>query len=231
MVSVGRAREAQSREERLVAIGQLLSSVMHDLRQPLTVISGYAQLMANEPDAAERHKSCELVLKQFGEIGAMTREVLEFARGKVQVLRRKVLVNVFMDEVADHLRKDFAGKGVELVTRAHYPGAARFDAVKMKRVIFNIARNAAQAMPGGGRFTLRVARQEDRLVFRMSDNGPGIPEEMRGRLFESFATHGKADGTGLGLAIVKRIAEEHGGSVECRTRPGKGTTFIVSIPA
>jgi signal transduction histidine kinase len=65
----------------------------------------------------------------------------------------------------------------------------------------------------------------------MSDTGPGIPEEMRGRLFESFATHGKADGTGLGLAIVRRIAEEHGGSVDYRTRAGKGTTFIVSLPA
>ncbi len=230
MVAVGRAREAQSREERLVAIGQMLSGVMHDLRTPMTVISGYAQLMVDEPDAAERRRACELILKQFDAVSAMTREVLEFARGKVEVLRRKVLVNVFMEEVAEYLRRDLAGKGVELRVRTRYAGAARFDEVKMKRVIYNIARNAAQAMARGGRFTLHVGKEKDRLVFRMSDTGPGIPEEMRGRLFESFASHGKADGTGLGLAIVKRIAEEHGGSVECRTRSGKGTTFIVSLP-
>jgi signal transduction histidine kinase len=64
----------------------------------------------------------------------------------------------------------------------------------------------------------------------MSDTGPGIPMEIRDRLFQPFATHGKEDGTELGLAVVKRIAEEHGGSVECRTRSGKGTTFTLAIP-
>jgi signal transduction histidine kinase len=103
--------------------------------------------------------------------------------------------------------------------------------VKLRRAIVNVARNAGEAMRGGGRFAIQVAKRGDRLVFTLSDTGPGIPEEIRDRLFQSFATHGKADGTGLGLAIVKRIAEEHGGSVECRTRAGKGTTFVLSIPA
>jgi signal transduction histidine kinase len=161
----------------------------------------------------------------------MTREVLDFARGKVEVLRRKVNVNVFVNDVAEALRADLAPAGVDLRLRLSYGGAARFDEVKLRRAIVNVARNAAQAMPGGGRFSLHVSRAGDRLVFRMSDTGPGIPEEIRERLFQSFATHGKEDGTGLGLAIVKRIAEEHGGSVECRTRTGKGTTFILSIAA
>ena len=112
-----------------------------------------------------------------------------------------------------------------------YEGPARFDEVKLRRAIVNVARNAGQAMAHGGRFDVHVSRLGGRLVFRMSDDGPGIPEEIRDRLFESFATHGKEDGTGLGLAIVKRIAEEHGGSIRCRTRSGKGTTFTLAIPA
>jgi signal transduction histidine kinase len=230
-VAVERAREERAREDRLATIGQLLSGVMHDLRNPMTVISGFTQLMVTENDPAERQRTCDLLLKQFDLVNAMTREVLDFARGKVEVLRRKVLVNAFVGDLAEALRRELEPAGVELRIRLSYAGPARFDEVKLRRAIVNVARNAAQAMPDGGRFSLHVARQGDRLVFRMSDTGPGIPEEIRERLFQSFATHGKEDGTGLGLAIVKRIAEEHGGTVECRTRTGRGTTFVLSIPA
>lgn len=230
-VASERAREEQAREDRLSTIGQLLSGVMHDLRNPMTVISGYTQLMVREADAGQRQKTCDMLLKQFDLVNAMTREVLDFAKGKVEVFRRKVLVNIFVNDVAEALRRELEPARVELRVRLSYASAARFDEVKVRRAIVNVARNAAQAMPDGGRFMLHVAKQGDRLVFRMSDTGPGIAEEIRERLFQSFATHGKEDGTGLGLAIVKRIAEEHGGTIECRTRTGRGTTFILSIPA
>ena len=232
-VAAERRREERTREERLSTIGQLLSGVMHDLRNPLTVISGYSQLMVREGDPLKRQESCDLLLKQFELVNEMTREVLDFARGKVEVLRRRVYVNRFVDDLAEALRHELDPSAVELRLRVSCggAGAARFDEVKLRRALVNVARNAAQAMPGGGRFSLHVTRAADRLVFRMTDTGPGIPEEIRERLFQSFATHGKEDGTGLGLAIVKRIAEEHGGTVTFRTRAGKGTTFILSIPA
>ena len=231
-VASERLREERAREERLSTIGQLLSGVMHDLRNPLTVISGYTQLMvARGATPPSGRRPATLLLNQFELVNAMTREVLDFAKGKVEVFRRKVLVNVFVNDVAEALRRELEPAGVELRLRVSYSGAARFDEVKLRRAIVNVARNAAQAMPDGGRFSLHVARAGERLVFRMSDTGPGIAEEIRERLFQSFATHGKEDGTGLGLAIVKRIAEEHGGTIGFRTRAGKGTTFILSIPA
>jgi signal transduction histidine kinase len=223
-------RERRAREQRLATIGQLLSGVMHDLKTPLAIISGYAQLMAMEEDGVERQKSCKVLLDQFSTIDAMTREVLDFAKGKVELLKRKVLVNVFTHGLVEYLKADFEERGIDLRVRSRYTGPWRFDEMKVRRAVINIARNAAQAMGRGGRFTLHVAKLGDRLVFRMSDTGPGIPEEVRGRLFESFATHGKAEGTGLGLAIVKRIAEEHGGTIGFRTGAGKGTTFILTLP-
>jgi signal transduction histidine kinase len=230
-VAVAGDRARRAREQRLATIGQLLSGVMHDLKTPLAIISGYAQLMATEEDAIERQKSCRVLLDQFSTIDAMTREVLDFAKGKVELLKRKVLVNVFTASLAEYLRHDFEERGIELRVRSRYTGAWRFDEMKIRRAVVNVARNAAQAMERGGRFTLHVAKLGSSLVFRMSDNGPGIPDEIRGRLFESFATHGKAEGTGLGLAIVKRIAEEHGGSITFRTRAGRGTTFLLALPA
>jgi len=224
-------REKNVREQRLATIGQLLSGVMHDLKTPLAIISGYAQLMAMEENPVERQKGCKVLLDQFSTIDAMTREVLDFAKGKVELLKRKVLVNVFMTGLAEYIRPEFDERGIDLRVRTRHTGAWRFDEMKVRRAVVNIARNAAQAMGRGGRFSLQVAKLGESLVFRMSDTGPGIPEEIRARLFESFATHGKAEGTGLGLAIVKRIAEEHGGTITFRTGKGKGTTFILTLPA
>jgi GAF domain-containing protein len=181
-VAAERLRDERAREERLSTIGQLLSGVMHDLRNPLTVISGYSQLMVGEADADKRQEICDLLVKQFELVNAMTREVLDFARGKVEVLRRKVYVNAFMNDVAEAIRRDLEPAGIELRVRVNYGGAARFDEVKLRRAIVNVARNAAQAMPGGGRFSLHVSKPGDRLVVRMSDTGPGIAPEIRERL-------------------------------------------------
>lgn len=230
-IMLRRAREEGERRGRLSAIGQMLSGMLHDLRTPMTIISGYAQLMISESDQAEREKIAEVIEKQIGHINGMTRETLAFARGERDLLLRKVYLQKFLQEVEEFLRKDFEPTQVELKLQVNYTGAVRFDENKMKRVIYNIARNAVQAMPDGGRFVMTVERVGDELVLTFQDNGPGIPPEIADRLFQSFVTAGKKNGTGLGLAIVKKIAEEHGGSVTFRSKPGKGTTFEVRVPA
>jgi signal transduction histidine kinase len=230
-VTVGRGREEGERKARLAMIGQMISGVLHDLRTPMTIISGYAQLMAEEEDSAERRKSAEVIIKQFDHINAMTRETLAFARGEQDILLRKVYLQKFVQEVGAFLAKDLEGKGIELKIQAGYAGAVRMDEDKIKRAIYNIARNAAQAMHAGGKFTFGIEKEDDRVVFRFTDTGSGIPEEIAGKLFQSFVTSGKKDGTGLGLAIVKKVAEAHGGDVSFKSRSGKGTTFTLRIPA
>ncbi|MGO9835680.1 MAG: GAF domain-containing protein [Polyangiaceae bacterium] len=226
------SREAREHEERLTTIGRLLSSVIHDLKTPLTVMSGYVQLMQSSNDPAQREKFAELILKQFDHIGAMQREVLEFARGEKSVLVRKVYVQKFFDDVREQLEGELARRGVELVVDVQERGTARFDEGKMLRVVNNLARNAAEAMgQGGGKFVIKVTRdKEDKaLVVSFSDTGPGIPKHIEHRLFQSFVTSGKEGGTGLGLAIVKKIAEEHGGKVSVQSS-SRGATFKVRIP-
>jgi signal transduction histidine kinase len=225
-----RNREEEERRGRLAAIGQMLSGVMHDLRTPMTIISGYAQLMANEKDANQRADFARIIEKQFDQINGMTRETLAFARGERALLLRTVHLQKFLQEIEEYLRKDFERSRVTLTVEAGYIGSARFDETKIKRVVYNLARNAAQAMPNGGRFVLSTTRLTDQLVFRFADDGPGIPPEIAGKLFRSFVTAGKKDGTGLGLAIVKKIVDEHGGVVTCESAPGKGTTFEVRLP-
>ncbi|HCF57444.1 MAG TPA: histidine kinase, partial [Myxococcales bacterium] len=164
-------------------------------------------------------------------LSAMARETLAFARGEREILLRKVHLNAFLDEVRELLSRELEQAGIELRIQAAYKGAVRMDEAKIKRALCNIARNATQAMPQGGRFTIGVDQEADQVVFRLSDTGTGIPEEIADRLFQSFVTSGKQEGTGLGLAIVKKIVEAHGGEVSVRSRPGKGATFVLKIPA
>ena len=234
------SRESREREERLTTIGRLLSGVIHDLKTPLTVISGYVQMMQAADKRALREEYAELALKQFDHIGAMQRDILEFARGERNTLVRKVYLYKFFAEVKEQLQTDLARTGVELVIDLQDRGTARFDEGKILRVIHNLARNAAEAMADrGGKFTIKVSRaksrgksekgREEALVLTFSDTGPGIPKEIEHRLFQSFVTSGKKGGTGLGLAITKRIAEEHGGTIAVKST-SRGVTFTLRLP-
>ncbi len=229
------SRESREREERLTTIGRLLSGVIHDLKTPLTVISGYVQLMQAADKREVREEYADLALKQFDHIGAMQRDVLEFARGEKTVFIRKVYLASFFGDVREQLQMQLARLGVELVIELADKGTARFDEGKILRVIHNIARNAAEAMADkGGKLTIKVTRDKDKsgeevLVLTFSDNGPGIPKEIEHRLFQSFVTSGKKGGTGLGLAITKRIAEEHGGSISVHSS-SRGATFKMRLP-
>ena len=234
---VGRAfasrqsREVQERKARMASIGQMLAGVLHDLRTPLTVIAGYAEMMADEPAESHRREMAQSILAQLDHVAAMQKETLDFARGEKSVLMRRVYLHVFMRELEEQLTREFEQAEAEVKVVTVYTGAARFDENKMKRVILNLARNAIDAMPEGGRFTLTVDREADDVIFRAADTGQGILPGVADRMFESFVTAGKKNGTGLGLAIVKKIVDEHGGTVTFKTKPGKGTTFEVRFPA
>jgi signal transduction histidine kinase len=229
-INYERRRKERERGERLTIIGQMLSGIIHDLRTPMTLISGYTQVMATSDNTADREEYAQMVLKQVEQLQSMTKDLLAFARGERSILIRKVYMQRFMDEMKEYLEKELEGSGVELKTELKYRGAARFDETKMRRVFHNIARNAREAMPGGGRFTITVSAQDDRLIIEFSDTGSGIPKELEGRIFEPFSTSGKVGGTGLGLTMVKQIADEHRGHVSYKSDPRWGTTFMFELP-
>ena len=232
-IQLARSREERQNQNRLASIGQMLAGVLHDLKTPMTIVSGYAQLMAQIEEADQRATYVEQILKQFDQMAAMTREVLAFARGEVNVLIRRVYLHKFLAELRRHLEHELAGKDVRLIMDASYKGAAYFDEQKILRLVHNIARNAVQAMASGGTFRVSTRVDGDALVLEFADTGSGVPPEMEGRLFDLFATSGKKDGTGLGLAIVKKIVDEHRGTIGYESRRGdgdSGTTFVVRLP-
>lgn len=228
-IGLARRRSEQSNADRLASIGRMLAGLLHDLKTPMTIISGYAQLMAASDEAAQRDKYVEQIQRQFDLLAGMTREVLAFARGDIELVVRKVYINKFSEELATQLGAAVAGRGIDFEVEARYDGVAYFDEQKLMRVFHNLTSNAIEAMPMGGHLRVIVERIGDELVWSVIDTGPGIPAHVHARLFELFAT-GRKGGTGLGLAIVKRIVDDHHGTIRCDTGPS-GTTFTVRLPA
>jgi signal transduction histidine kinase len=231
-IGLAQARERREREERMTTIGQLLSSVVHDLRGPMTVISGYARYLKSEGDAQKRETESDAILRQVEAVNAMAQEILAFARGDQNLLVRKVYLKPFFTELGDTLRVELEGTNIELALKIEDRGVAWLDQHKLRRAVHNLVRNAAQAIGDAhGHITLGVTRRQadQALLVTCTDDGPGVPEEIRGRMFEQFTSHGKPDGTGLGLAIVQKVAADHGGSVEVKSIPGE-TVFTLVLP-
>jgi K+-sensing histidine kinase KdpD len=224
------ANKSRERSERLTSIGRLLSQVIHDFKSPMSVISGYTQLMADSDERQVRAEYSEEILKQFDVLTAMQREVLEFARGERSIFVRKVYLNKFFSDVRRQLEIETKGMPVELAFDVDTKLVARFDEGRLARVVHNLSRNAIEAMgEAGGVLTLGARMDAQDLVISVQDTGPGIPKEIAGQLFQSFVTMGKAGGTGLGLAIVKKIVEEHRGNVSV-VSSSAGARFEIRLP-
>lgn len=232
-ISLQRAREQREKSDQLSTIGRLMAGVMHDLKTPLTVISGYVQMLAPTEDGLLRNEYAVIVLKQLDRITAMQREVLAFARGERSLLASRVHLPDFFRDLRQQIEREILGRPVTFELRASDCGAARFDETKMTRVFHNLMRNAIEAMgDAGGTIGIDVTREGDDLIFSVRDTGPGIAAEIEGSLFESFVTTKRGDETGnagLGLAIVKKIVEEHGGSI-CVKSSDRGACFAIRLP-
>ena len=227
-IGLARRRSEQSNRDRLASIGQMLAGLLHDLKTPMTIISGYAQLMADIDEAKKREEYVELIQRQFDLMAGMTREVLAFARGDTDLVIRKVYVHRFAAELSTQLGAAVQGRGIDFEVEARYDAVAYFDEQKLMRVFHNLISNAIEAMPDGGHLRVVIDREGDELVWTFQDTGQGIPEAVRGRMFELFAT-GRKGGTGLGLAIVKKILDDHHGTIRPESGPS-GTTFVIRMP-
>jgi len=223
-------RRERRKSENLVAIGQALSGIIHDFKTPMSVLSGLFFLTVEEECAEERRKNYEQAQRQLKLIQSMVEDTLAFARGQASILQRQVYCHKFMQELESHFKTSLQGSPeLSLSVVVRYAGKARFDEDKLRRVLCNLVNNAADAVKGKGSIEVVLLREGEDLRFTVKDDGSGIPECIRDRLFDSFVTHGKANGTGLGLAIAHDIVVQHGGSISFETQTGKGTCFTVTL--
>jgi two-component system sensor histidine kinase HydH len=215
--------------ERLATIGQFAASIGHELRNPLGVVESSAfllrQLLSKGPLDPKVDRHLEKITAEVKRSNKTIHELLELARSRPPN-RRVVPVRALVDGAvaAAALPKDMS------VTSTYAGGAeANLDPDQITRVLSNLLTNACQAMDGKGQIWIEASVQAGETRLRVRDSGPGVPREVRHRLFEALFTT-KAKGSGLGLALCRRIAEAHGGSIVLELGEG-GATFLLTIPA
>jgi signal transduction histidine kinase len=224
-------RERILDQERLSAVGQMMSTIVHDLRSPVNSINGFLELLTEEENTPEeREEYANIMRMEIQTITNMTTEILDFAKGKTSILPRKIGVGDILKRFQPQLEQLFRNSGIHLKTENTSTKLVYADIDKLTRVFYNIAKNAKEAMGKKGEIQFKIYDMDKMITFEISDNGPGIPQEIKGRLFESFVTSGKESGTGLGLAIVKKIVDEHNGIIELTSEKDRGTTFYVRLP-
>ena len=221
------------RGERLAIIGRFARSIVHDLKNPLNVIGLTAELAGMEQATAEvRRQASGRIRQQVERISDLISEILDFTQGSPSdFVPAAADYGAFVKELMEELGAEAALKSVALELESPPPSVELFIHPKrLRRVFYNLVHNATDAMPQGGKVTLRFHVTENEVVTEIEDDGRGIAPEIAGHLFEMFATHGKAHGTGLGLSICKRIIEDHHGWISARNQPGRGAVFSFGLP-
>ena len=223
--------EGMMRNERLSMLGATVSSIVHDMNNPLSCILSASELMRAHNKDPLITRMTTLITDAVRRMEVMTRELVEFSRGTTRLDVRSTSIAELLDGL-EHEFHECRAANIDVQTDVSGYGEVQLDAQRIVRVLGNLLRNAREAMhPTGGQVKLRVDRSDDAAFFEVSDTGCGISAEVLPRIFEPFVTHGKANGTGLGLAISKSIVEAHGGKIAVQSAENAGTTFLITIPA
>jgi signal transduction histidine kinase len=237
-------RNLSERESRLAAIGQTTSAIVHDLKTPLNSIIGFAEVARQDvlsgKEADEVIQDLEPVISEANRLDRMIGEVLDFARGSSSDLNLvPTELDVYLQTVCLPLEQRLAAIGIELIIKHESDSnlLVLIDNDRMLRVIENLIRNAQEAIwssnqnPQGKHIWITTSSDQRSVTVRVTDDGPGLPEEMVKNLFEAFVSGKKSTGTGLGLATVRNLVIAHGGEITAEPGgPEGGAAFVMKFP-
>src|SRR3982075_1756834 len=218
--------------ERLATIGRMASSISHDLRHSLAAVMANAEFLC-ESNLTPRQREdlyaeVRIAVNQMTDLieslleFSRTRESLHPSYGDIRSAVDRAVQGVKAHPEFHRIRIRISGEGTT---------AGWYDSKKLERAFLNLLLNACEVVPAGsGKIDIGLRRQGESLEIRIEDNGPGIAEAVRDRLFEPFVSHGKENGTGMGLTVVQKILQDHGGDVAVEQTSSSGTTFRINIP-
>jgi signal transduction histidine kinase len=225
-------RERSAQADRLVAMQTLTAGLAHEVRNPLNAARLQLELLERRLRRATEDDrlldTTELIAHEIGRLSQLLDEFLAFARPPQLATDAHDLLAIVCD-VVDLERIEATARGVTLTMAGDTtPVLAQVDSGKVHQVVLNLVRNAIEAAGRDGKVEIVVASTEGGAQLRVCDTGPGIPEDVRARIYEPFFST-KPEGTGMGLAIVHNLVSAHGGSIEVASGD-TGTTFTVTLP-
>ncbi|MEO0510722.1 MAG: ATP-binding protein [Verrucomicrobiota bacterium] len=220
------------RTEKLALVGTMVSSILHDFKNPFAIISMGAQLiLRNSRDNEKVTKLCNNIESQIRSMVHMANDLAAFSRGENEIEISNVSLKALF-KYFNELNAPVIADGKVTLELEHNHISMEGDQIKLLRVLQNLVGNAIDAILSkkeNGHVSVIAKLTGDNVILTVSDDGPGIPEEIQDTLFEPFVTQGKTGGTGLGTAIAKSIITSHNGHIDFETG-AQGTTFTVCLP-
>lgn len=233
MVSaISEANERLLATERLATIGKMAAHVTHEVRNPLSSIALNLELLEEEigRDEAESRALLRAISREVDRLSALSSQYLSMAKNQPSSLEPELLAEVVEDAV-DFMRPELRRHGVQLeLSIDPATPLVRADEAQLKQALFNLIRNAREAMSDGGTVRVGVGPRQGGATLCVEDEGPGIDPSAGERLFDPFFTT-KRHGTGLGLAVTRQIVAAHGGKIRYERREEGGSRFVVELPA
>jgi signal transduction histidine kinase len=227
--SIQEAREELIRQERISTIGRLSSSIVHDLRNPLASIYGGAEMMMDgQLSEAQLHRVAGNIYRSSRAINDLLQELVDVSRGRTQAPELCRLSEVIA-AASDTQASPAEQQGVRIDAAIDPSIELPLERARIERVFLNLIGNALEAMPNGGCVEIRAERQEDCVLVRVDDTGPGIPASVRKHLFQPFVSNGK-NGLGLGLALSRQTLLDHGGDLWAEETESSGARFRLRLP-
>lgn len=222
-----KGQELIQQSDKLSMVGEMAAGIAHEIRNPLTSIKGFAQLMQNEKTKAYS----EIMVSEIDRINTIVDEMLLLAKPKKLQLRKQQITNV-LNEVVFLLDTQAILHNIQIKTAYHDDLKGLFincEENKLKQVFINILKNSIEAMEDGGQIDISLYPKGENAIIRITDNGGGIPSDKLPRIGKAFFTT-KEKGTGLGLMICQTIIQEHGGQMTIDSVENQGTTVEISLP-
>jgi signal transduction histidine kinase len=217
---------------KLSALGELASSIAHEIKNPLISIQGFARRIGTTEDRDKLEKYAKFIEQEADRLTQVLTKLLGFSRmdePKKDFLNMNDIVDDTVLFMEHHLTR-FKNVEIAVEKEPDLP-LVQVDRIHVQQTVVNILMNAAQAMPGGGKILIKTGRGDQYVFISITDTGVGIKEEDLEKIFEPFfTTKEKEQGTGLGLSLCKRLIEANAGKIEVKSTVGEGTTFTIMIP-
>jgi signal transduction histidine kinase len=230
--SLSAAEQKLLEAESAATIGRMASSLSHDLRHRLTAIIANAEFLAESGLSAKRRRELyENVLVAVKKMTDLLESLLEFSRTPQSLRREYLSVEEIVEDSIAAVRLHPQFQHLRIAIEAVEPVSGWFDPKTLERGLYNLLLNACEAIsPALGLIKVEIQRIGSRVAIRVSDNGPGIADSIREKLFLPFVSHGKQHGSGLGLAIVQKACQDHGGKLSVEHSSPGATTFLMILP-
>jgi signal transduction histidine kinase len=218
--------------ERLATIGRMASSISHDLRHSLAAIMANAEfLSASNRSSTERDELYSEVRAGVDQMTDLLDSLLEFSRSRESLRLSQASLEEIMHRAVQSVKAHPQFHHADITIKCEGNSEGFFEPKKLERAFQNLVRNACESLPSqAGNIEILIHEAASSLEIRVVDNGHGIPESIRKRIFEPFFSQGKENGTGLGLTIVQKIVQDHGGDVQVEHTSQQGSTFVVFLP-